>query len=195
VWLLDTADGEVPLARLQQAERERCLRFRQHADRVRFAQSRLALRALLGQRLGVSAHTLVFEAAARGKPQLAARDLQFNVSHSGRYALIAISDTAPVGIDLERIDHARPFTELAERYYAPGERAACRADPDAFFHLWSRKEAVVKAWGSGLGDGLPALMAEASGAATAAAPDATRRPATVWDIAAVHGYAAALAIA
>jgi len=180
VWQLDVAQDEVRLAGLDHAERERCLRYRHHADRVRFAETRLALRALLAGRLGVTPDAVAFTLGVHGKPLLAGGGLQFNVSHSGRYALIAISTAEPVGIDLERIDRERPLHDLAERYYSPAEQAACLADPDAFFHLWSCKEALAKARGTGIGDGLPALDSDRS---------------RVWRIAAPDGYAAALAIA
>jgi 4'-phosphopantetheinyl transferase len=130
---------------------------------------------------------VTFTAGAHGKPQLQGGDLHFNVSHSGRYALIAISGVTPVGIDLERIELERPLADMAEQFYSDEEQDACRNDPEAFFHLWSCKEALVKAWGTGIADGLPALQGSA---------DNPSHPAgQVWRIAAPHGYAAALAIA
>lgn len=194
VWLVDVMRDEVRLDGLDAAERARCLHYRQHESRLRFSETRLALRTLLGGRLGMAPDAVPLAAGAHGKPQLAGGALQFNVTHCGQYALVAISDAAPVGIDLERIDRARPFADMAAAYYSAAEQAACRDDPEAFFQLWSCKEALVKAWGTGIGGGLPALAAE--GGQWQAAPNgAATAPGRVWRIAAPHGYVAALAIA
>jgi 4'-phosphopantetheinyl transferase len=193
VWQVDVARDEVRLDGLNAAERTRCLHYRQHASRVRFAETRLALRALLGERLGTAPDAVAFVAGEHGKPHLEGDVLHFNVSHAGRHALIALSDAAPVGVDLECIDRERAFDDLAEQFYSLQECAACKGNPEMFFQLWSCKEAVVKAWGTGILDGLPALSTHADGIRDAAAPG--HRPARVWHIAAPDGYAAALAIA
>jgi 4'-phosphopantetheinyl transferase len=194
VWQVDVARDEVRLDGLNAVERARCLHYRQHASRVRFAETRLALRALLGERLGIVPDAVAFVAGEHGKPLLEDDLLHFNVSHAGCYALIALSDTTPVGIDIERIDSERAYDDLAGQYYSPPEQAACKGDPAHFFQLWSCKEAVVKAWGTGILDGLPALSASADGISFY--PAAAEHPPTrVWRIAAPQGYAAALAIA
>ena len=78
--------------------------------------------------------------------------MHFNLSHSEERAVLAISDTAEVGIDLE---HVRPIehVDLARRYFHPDEMAAITASARyeeqrrAFFRIWTLKEAVVKALG------------------------------------------------
>jgi 4'-phosphopantetheinyl transferase len=194
VWQLDVAVDEVSLVDLSEDEGERCARYRQHADRARFAETRRALRSLLAGRLGISAAAVAFAQGQHGKPLLAGGALHFNVSHSGRYALIALSADTPVGIDLERIDHERPVLELAQRYFSPQEYAACRADPALFYRLWCCKEAVVKAWGSGLDDVLPAVQEGADGYAISL-HGLARADTRAWRIAAPDGYEAALATA
>lgn len=81
-----------------------------------------------------------------GKPVFSALNVHFSLSHSGRYAMCAMSDE-PVGADVQQVRKvnlsiARRF-HIRERdwlgQYPPAEQ------PDAFFRLWTRKEAWVKA--------------------------------------------------
>jgi 4'-phosphopantetheinyl transferase len=90
-----------------------------------------------------------------GKPELAGKDLQFNVAHSGGIALLAVTRAGVVGIDIERIRPNVTDDRIAERFFAPEEVEALRAlEPsdrhEAFFRCWTRKEAFVKARGRGL---------------------------------------------
>ncbi|UUZ46859.1 hypothetical protein LP420_24270 [Massilia sp. B-10] len=113
---------------------------------------------------------------------------------AGQYALVAISDAAPVGIDLERIDLARPFADMAAAYYSAAEQAACRDDPEAF----SSSGAARKRWSKpgARASAAACLALAAEGEQWQAAPNgAATAPGRVWRIAAPHGYVAALAIA
>jgi 4'-phosphopantetheinyl transferase len=87
-----------------------------------------------------------------------AAPLSFNVSHSFGVALIAVRTGGEVGVDVERV---RPFENdlgLAERFFCAAESVALRAlgegRREAFFHVWTRKEAYLKAGGLGLSGGL-----------------------------------------
>ncbi len=90
------------------------------------------------------------EAAAllpAGKPVLRdRRELHFSLSHSGRFILCAVGD-APVGADVQQM---RDVRESMARRFCPGERTWLESLPPeerkaAFFRLWTRKEAWVKA--------------------------------------------------
>ena len=85
--------------------------------------------------------------------------IEFNLSHSGRHALIAIARGQPIGIDIEAQGRRRSIDDIAERFFAPAESRALRAMPEAsrdaaFLRLWTGKEAVLKALGVGLSFGL-----------------------------------------
>ena len=82
-----------------------------------------------------------------GKPVFADREgVHFSLSHSGPYAMCAVSDQ-PVGVDVQKVKsvhlsiarrfHFRERDWLAEQ---PAERQM-----EAFFRIWTRKEAWVKA--------------------------------------------------
>ena len=137
----------------------RANRFHFEKDRRRFIRCRSALREILAAYIAIPAAEIRFEYLAAGKPQLAAEQnryaLQFNLSHSGSMALIAVGREQLLGVDIETIRRDVDTDALAERYFSTRERAALRALPDhlrlaAFYACWTRKEAFLKATGDGL---------------------------------------------
>lgn len=120
---------------------------------------RAALRSLLCTHLGCDNELLSFGAAEGGKPFALvdgrAVDVGFNVSHSGRHGLIALAPSGRVGVDVEECVPRRDFDRLSEAVFGPRERADLAAVAGGerirlFFRLWTLKEAVAKALGTGL---------------------------------------------
>ncbi|MDQ6812000.1 MAG: 4-phosphopantetheinyl transferase, partial [Actinomycetota bacterium] len=74
-----------------------------------------ALRDVLAAYLETSPEAIRIVDGAHGKPELAGRELHFNLSHSGDVGLVAVSRERPVGVDVERIDGRRDVLALAER--------------------------------------------------------------------------------
>jgi 4'-phosphopantetheinyl transferase len=128
-------------------------------------QGRSPLRALLGAYLGLPPEALVLREGPHGRPRLDAAQagtLDFNWSHSGRSALIAIGRHVAPGIDVERRRPRPRALEIARRYFCAAEAEQLAALPakardDAFLALWTAKEAVLKALGRGLAFGLHRL--------------------------------------
>lgn len=162
IWKVDIAPApkamSVLRARLSADERERADRFVFDHHRFRYIRARAALRALLGRHLGVPPANVILGAAPGGKPFLAdgASSLYFNVSHSNDLALIALTRSGEVGVDLEGVrPHPDDWVSLARRYFAIDEVAALERYSSservqAFFRCWTRKEAIVKLLGDGL---------------------------------------------
>jgi 4'-phosphopantetheinyl transferase len=149
------------LAWLSDAERERAARFRFPEHALRWRVAHVALRDLLAQALGCLPAAVVFTTDGAGKPQLAHEPgLQFNLSHSGDVALIAIGETTPLGVDVELIKPVPEMRGVAASHFADEEREALWAEADeaqrldAFYRCWTRKEAYVKATGIGVGPAL-----------------------------------------
>jgi 4'-phosphopantetheinyl transferase len=144
---------------LSRDEDARASRFHFEKDRIYFTRCRSALRRLLAGYLSVPAAEICFKYLSGGKPQLAVHQnpgaLEFNVSHSGSIALIAVGSGQRIGVDIERIRSDADTGALAERFFSVRERAGLRALPDhlrveGFFACWTRKEAFLKATGDGL---------------------------------------------
>ncbi len=163
VWWLDLAEPRfVPAltSLLSPAELARAERTKAGAPREEFIAARGALRLLLAAATAQAPQQVAFEIGEQGKPMLAGRGVDFNVSHAGGCALLAISRAGSVGVDVEPcqrtslgIDEAM---ELARANFHQDEIAAVDAEAtDAqrlamFYRCWTRKEAVVKADGRGL---------------------------------------------
>ena len=141
------------------AERQRAGRFRFARDRRRFIVARARLRQLLAARLGVRPESIELAYGKNGKPALAPgfadTDWRFNVSHCDDVAVYAFSPGREVGIDIEAIRAVREAADIAARFFSRRENEAYRAlaprdKPLGFLRCWTRKEAFVKALGSGL---------------------------------------------
>jgi 4'-phosphopantetheinyl transferase len=181
-----------------------------HLWRIAYAASdrRAPLLRLLAAYLNVPASTLRLREGDHGKPSLQpplAQDpaLQFNWSHSGDYALIALARGVALGVDIERIGKPARALDVARRFFAPGESTALAAADTAarkpaFTGLWCAKEAVLKAAGTGLSFGLDRVVFEHLGRADWALADmdpVLGAPAA-WHVpgfAAAPGYRGALA--
>jgi 4'-phosphopantetheinyl transferase len=157
VWRLrlDGA-GDDPGACLSDAERRRAASMKHTGARASFVTTRIALRRILAAYTGVDAERLEIVIDARGKPSLDAHGaIHFNVSHSGGVGLVAVTRAATIGVDVETIRPLPRLDDIATRFFAPAEAAVLRALPeaergDAFHACWTRKEAFVKAEGSGI---------------------------------------------
>ena len=141
---------------LSPQELERAGRFHFESDARRYRISHAALRSLLARLTGLAPLSLAFAEGRNGKPRLRTpADLHFNMSHSGDWALIGVSHQGPVGVDIEAIRALKDVDELARSHFTPHELQAYRQTPaherlHAFFRCWTRKEACLKALGSGL---------------------------------------------
>lgn len=132
--------------------------FRFPRDQARFIRARAFLRGALSQELACPADRIVFASTANGKPRLARGGPAFNLSHGGGWAVIALSDTAAVGIDAEPADRFADqgdstIDDLADACLQPHERAGLDASPDRrtrFLDYWTAKEARMKVTGEGL---------------------------------------------
>lgn len=207
-------DWRVPLASpayaaLSDAERARAARYLRHEDAVRSAATRAALRDVLGAALGVAPRDIAIVVDASGRPSLdpAHRaSLDFNVSHAGDHALIAWAGAGRVGVDIESCNRTTDWRVLTaevcaatEAAYLDGLPPAARAG--AFMRVWSAKEALLKALGTGIVGGLRAFAVvpprdAATPATTIVEPAAPAAGVAAFDASwldAAPGYAACVA--
>lgn len=156
VWRfsLETDPASLP-ALLSIDEMNTAGRFHFAHHRRRYTVSRTLLRLILGDYLKQDAAQLPFSYNTHGKPFLEDPSLiQFNLSHSRDTAMLAIGKRHPLGIDLEYFS-SRPYDGIAHHLFSSKEYDALQALPGSlkpmgFFHLWSQKEALIKACGLGL---------------------------------------------
>lgn len=144
---------------LSERERQRVARLRVARVAREFTAARAILKRLLGAYLGCAPHSLAFRYGPLGKPALVAlpggRELCFNYTDAGGFALYAFAWNRELGVDLERRSRELDCRRIIERRFAPGEAAALLALPEparrrAFLACWTRKEAYGKALGVGI---------------------------------------------
>jgi len=176
---------------LSGAERERALRLPCPVEQRRFMVAHAALRAILGPLCGVRAALLGFGAEPEGRPYLALPGgpppLDFNLSHSGEWALVAVAPPPwRVGVDVERIRPDLDCLGIARRLYQPAEvDRLLQADPvqrlTEYFQFWSAKEAYVKAVGVGFA-GLSDVLVRREGSAVHGTVLSRSLPEAVWPV-------------
>jgi 4'-phosphopantetheinyl transferase len=163
IWIipLDPPDHALDdaWALLSKAERSQAGRFKFPEIQRRYVMAHAGLRKVLAVYIPKKPEAILYEVNPFGKPALVGRstpgNIQFNLSHSGELALVAVSRDMPVGIDVEGIKALTDHLRIAERYFSPDEKAALKlTDPskshEAFIQLWAGKEAFIKARGNGL---------------------------------------------
>lgn len=118
-------------------------------------------RRVLARYCALQPQQLRFDSGEHGKPVLLEPPipLDFNLSHSGDLILCAVSNGAPLGVDLEHGARERDTLKLARRFFAANEVALLESLPQArqsalFYDLWTLKESAVKARGGALAPGL-----------------------------------------
>jgi 4'-phosphopantetheinyl transferase len=158
LWLVDLDAGSEPdgWACLDPDEQARAARFVFAHDRRRYVAAHSALRRLLAGHTGRALNEIRYVQGEFGKPRLTpASGCVFNLSHSEDVGLIGVSDSDELGVDVEVLRPVPDATALALHNFTAAEQATLSAAqaPDrdlVFFWGWTRKEACLKAIGSGL---------------------------------------------
>ena len=202
VWRIDLRAAGLgpPAAPLDAGERARAARMLDpHAAR-RWAWAHGAMRAILAGHLGLDPAAVAY-LAGEGKPRLRPGpgipgDLDFSLAHSGDWAWLALARGCAVGVDLEQVLPSRDGRAMAKLVCTPGESrvlAGCAGAGGnrAFHRIWVRKEALLKAAGTGFAGPLPAHAVEALGDGPLAGAGAG--PWWLVDAPAPPGYLGALA--
>ena len=186
-------------------ERQRAASFATEEWRDRWSAARGTLREVLGRALDIAPGAVALRYRPHGKPELdpacaaLAGELRFNLSHSGGRALIALA-RVEVGADVEHLKKRRT-DDIARRFFAAGEQQTLFALPpaereQAFFRLWTCKEAFLKVTGEGLSRSTRSYEIELGPAGARllwakGLPDAAGRF-SVFPLDPGNGYAAAL---
>jgi 4'-phosphopantetheinyl transferase len=157
LYLPDFTQDTANLAKLLSPdELHRAERFHFPIHQERFIITRGLLRKTLNLYTTIASDALIFHYGEHGKPCLANNDfdLRFNVSHSHDMAVFAFTVHKEIGIDIEKIELSFKDS-VAKRFFSPAEYQELVQLPEteqviAFYKIWSRKEALIKALGKGL---------------------------------------------
>ncbi|WP_433558773.1 4'-phosphopantetheinyl transferase family protein [Pseudonocardia xinjiangensis] len=188
----ESASGLVAL--LDPHERGRLERFRMPADRARYVAAHALARIVLADAVGRPAADLEFDRTCQcgkqhGKPVLLGGP-GFSLTHSGDLVGVTVHPGGPVGLDVEQIRDLTELPAMAAHVCSPAESVS---DPRAFFALWTRKEALLKATGSGLSSPMTAITLGPAGVREWTGDGAPSEPVWLRDLHPGDGYPAAVA--
>lgn len=158
LWSVDLSaePGRREVTTLSVPERARARRFRFRRDRRRYIVAHAALRRLLVEHGVPAGQNAGYVVNRFGKPRLDdLSKLGFSLSYAGDTALVGLTAAGEIGVDIEAL---RPIDggDVTDDIFDATERAAITATGNgpardlAFLRAWTRKEACVKAAGSGL---------------------------------------------
>jgi 4'-phosphopantetheinyl transferase len=151
------------LAVVSECKREKILRMRKRMDRERTLIGDILVRYCVLKALNIPAECQQFGITGHGKPYLLNHpEFHYNLSHSGRYVVIAVS-SAPVGIDVEQISSLN--LDIAQMCFSALEHSDLLSKPkelqiNYFFDLWTIKESYLKLYGVGLSRPLKSFRVE-----------------------------------
>ena len=118
-------------------QKEKALRYANEIDQIRSLLSSYLKNQLSREELLKNEN---------GKPYFA-NGPYFNISHSGRYVLMAVS-TAEIGVDIEEIKN-KDMSSLV-RIFNEAEAKMIKEHSD-FYYLWCAKESLIKCMGLSVG--------------------------------------------
>lgn len=162
---------EIEVEHLDEQEIKRSEAFYFLKDKNVYKVSRSYLKKILGLYMGTEPEKLLFRLGSKGKPylQFPVSDLQFNMTHSNQLILIAVTRQNEIGIDVEHLRPVETLQGVIENQFSMSEQKTLKNCPreeqsKLFFQLWTSKEAFLKAFGTGIREGLQniALKPEAA---------------------------------
>ncbi len=184
------------------SERQRASRFHYRTDYERYVAARAALRLQLGEFLDSDPNSLNLKYTNHDKPFLEDCTIEFNLSHSGDWILLAFSRSGEIGVDIERIRPIPDMANVAKQSFAESEYGSWEALPQAeriaaFYRCWTRKESFIKAIGEGLSYPLDSFEVtfDPNRPASVASVNGDESLAAEWwmaDLPGFSGYAAAV---
>jgi 4'-phosphopantetheinyl transferase len=163
-WARPAVETPRLVALLDEVERGRHEAYHRAVDRARFLTGRVVAKAVVAESLGVPAGSVKLDSTCadcgrpHGKPRvvepLGDPPPEISISHSGDLVGVALTSGLPVGVDVEQ-ERDVQIDGLIRMTLSPDETDAFELVPEpdrdaAFFTIWSRKEALLKATGRGL---------------------------------------------
>lgn len=133
-------------------------KFHFETDHDTFICCHALLRLILAKKLNTKPLRLSFIKGMHGKPGLPGDPVFFNISHTRNSFAIAVTADSHIGTDIEELSRSFDFDQILKTRFSIKERDfILKAKSDArekFILLWTRKEALLKAIGTGMVENL-----------------------------------------
>ena len=191
---------------LSPSENARLARRLRREDRDRLAVAWGTAREILAGYVGCGPADVRVRRGPTGKPIVVdpRRAVEFSLSHCGEFSVVAVTSGNPAGVDVERMRHGVRIDDLIRRFFSEREIEGLLSLPledreAAFFRVWVRKEAYLKAVGGGVPAGLARFSVSVAPDEPPAILDTELEPGGVsafslYDIDVPEGYVSALAV-
>lgn len=139
---------------LSKDEKQNTNSFKMDYHRKHYMLSHVILRLLLSQYTGINPELIRILKNKHGKPYIKFYKLKFNISHSKNKLAIAIS-SSEVGIDIEYVNPNFDIYEIIDITLSEAEKLniknlAFKLQKKQFYKYWTKKEALLKAVGTGV---------------------------------------------
>jgi 4'-phosphopantetheinyl transferase len=137
-------------------ELERASKLKFTNDRDHFIVRHYLLRLILSKYCDCKPQELMFSYNSYHKPFINIpefREIKFNMSSSDDSLIIGLSNQNDIGIDVEKVRETDNLERIALENFSQGELDYLNSEKDkttAFYNIWTRKEAFIKAFGKGI---------------------------------------------
>jgi len=142
---------------LSEDEKSKADRFKRESDYACYVSVHALLRIELSKQLKMKARSIKIGESKYGKPFIPGADLSFSLSRTKNlFAFVVGKSNEYLGIDIEQIKPDIDFATIAHNYFSLREQQIVLSYSNiadqkcAFFQIWTRKEALLKALGIGL---------------------------------------------
>ena len=142
---------------LSDYEKARANCFKYESDYISYISAHALLRIELSKLLNTNAKSIRIEQADNEKPFLPGINLTFSLSRNNKsFAFVFGHSNQLIGIDVEQIKTDIDFTGISERYFSVKEQQLIHCfdrtsdQIQAFYEIWTRKEALLKSIGIGI---------------------------------------------
>jgi 4'-phosphopantetheinyl transferase len=163
IWKYDLHSIKLNLSEIQKSlsteETDRANRFFNVQDKKRYLLVHYFLRDILSKYQNIPIETIEFYKDIHLKPYLKQKQneqpLYFNLSYREDYALLAISNSDVLGVDVEKIKPLENIKNFITTFFSPEEQQLILQQPTEperlaiLFRFWTIKESIIKALGVG----------------------------------------------
>ena len=138
---------------LDKEKQDKLRRLKFFEDALRTLAGEIIIRNIVKRKYNINFEDMIFKKNINGKPYIDnLKDFQYNISHSGKWVVCAISDDL-IGIDIEKIKETN--FKVAKRFFSKAEyedlsNKVSGIKTEYFYDIWTLKEAYLKAIGTGL---------------------------------------------
>jgi 4'-phosphopantetheinyl transferase len=148
------AESEKLMNYANDKDKSASIRLRDEQDRNTYLICHTLLRLIISKKLNAHPSEIQLINDGKIKPHIDGLPLFFNISHTRNAFILAVCDTSEVGVDLEEVNRELDFKSIIRRFFSASESTFILESPEdainRFFLIWTRKEAILKARGTGI---------------------------------------------